>query len=239
MQIGNTSTSWGAVQRTLHWTLAVMVLGQLLIGDIMLFTGPQTVPGLWYYVHPTVGILIGLFMLGRLAWREANPVPETPKDVSVGKQALSQATHYGFYGLLILNPLVGWLLIGAMGEHAHFFGAGLPNLMGKSRFYDGFYFWLHLAFGGAIVLLFLLHAAAALQHEFLKRDNVLRRMSGFLPMTPERQAVQDDPGQQHAYEGEKHSALVGWAERVHQAAAARQGAASTVAVQDRPHSVKP
>ncbi len=135
MQVGNTELSWGAVQRTLHWTIAVMVLGQLLIGDLMLFKSAAGVPKLWYYVHPTVGILIGVLMLGRFAWREANPVPAVPEDISTGKQALSQFTHYAFYFLLICNPIVGYLLVGALGEHVHFFTAPLPNAMGKSSFY--------------------------------------------------------------------------------------------------------
>lgn len=199
MQVGNTERSWGALQRTLHWTLAVMVLGQLAAGDIMLymslFRSPGEVPSLWSYVHPTVGILIGLLMIARLAWREANPVPAIPKDITVGKQTLSLATHYAFYFLLICNPLVGYLLICTRGDQVHFFTAAIPNVVGKSSFYEGFYFWMHLVFGVSIGGLVLLHAAAALRHEFVKRDNVLRRMLGFVPMTAERQAVQDDSRQ--------------------------------------------
>ena len=204
MQIGNTTYSWGAVQRTLHWTLAVMVIGQLLIGDVMLFSslfasGAKTVPNLWYFVHPTLGVLIGVLMIARLAWRETNPVPAVPQDLTTGKQALSQATHYAFYGLLILNPLIGYLLICTMGDHVYFFRAMIPDIVGKSSTYESLYFWMHLAFGGSIALLVLLHAGAALQHEFLKGDNVLRRMLGFPPMTAERQAVQDDPGEREHY----------------------------------------
>ena len=213
MQVENTQRSWGAVTRTFHWSLAVMVLAQLLIGDIMLFTSPTRVPNLWFYIHPTVGILIGLLMVARLAWRETNAVPNVPEDISTAKQAISVATHYGFYLLLICNPIVGWLLVGALGEHVHFFTATLPNGLGKSAFYEGFYFWMHLAFGAGIGLLFLLHFAAAMQHEFLKRDNVLRRMRGVLPMTPERQAIQDDPAQRDKYEIERQSALLNWVAR--------------------------
>lgn len=213
MQVGNTERSWGAMQRTLHWTIAVMVLGQLLIGDIMLFKSAAGVPKLWYYVHPTVGILIGVLMLGRFAWRAANPVPAVPEDISTGKQALSQFTHYAFYFLLICNPIVGYLLVGALGEHVHFFTAPLPNAMGKSSFYEQFYFWMHFAFAAAIGGLFLLHAGAALQHEFLKRDNVLRRMLGFIPMTAERQAVQEDPSERHEWAGERNSLLAAKAMR--------------------------
>lgn len=45
MLVGNTGRSWDAVQRCLHWTLAAMVLGQLVIGDIMLSRVVHSVPG--------------------------------------------------------------------------------------------------------------------------------------------------------------------------------------------------
>ena len=146
-----------------------------------------------------------------MAWVQ----PDTGRadDISVGKQALSQITHYAFYVLLILNPLIGYLLVGALGEQVHFFDVPLPNALGKSSFYSAMYFWMHLAFAAGIVGLVLLHATAALQHEFLKRDNVLRRMLGFIPMTAERQAVQDDPNERDQWAAERKSALVNWAER--------------------------
>jgi len=193
MQVENTERSWGAVQQLLHWTIATMVIAQLIVGDIIWLSPEGSTPALTSYAHPTVGILIGLFMLGRLVWRETNKVPAVPEDIPTGLQALSQATHYAFYFLLICNPIIGYLLLGAFGGHSHFFTALLPNAIGKSAFYSSFYFWMHLAFGGAIGGLFLLHAGAALRHEFTLGDNVLRRMLGFLPMTAERQAVQDDP----------------------------------------------
>ena len=191
MQVGNTKTSWGAIQRTLHWTLAVMVLFQLLIGDIMLFKGPEGARNLWYYVHPTIGILIGVFMIVRFGWRASNPVPAMPEDIDPFKQVLAQGTHYAFYFLLICNPIIGWLLVGALGEHMHFFTGTLPGLMGKSVFYESFYFWLHALFAAGIGGLFLLHAGAAMSHELFEGDNVLRRMLGYPPMTEERQAVQE------------------------------------------------
>ena len=191
MQVGNTSQSWGAIQRVLHWTVAAMVLFQLLIGDLMLFGGPGRTENLWFYVHPTIGILIGVLMLARLGWRTANPVPAVPEDLDTPKQVLSQATHYAFYFLLICNPVVGWLLVGALGQHVHFFTGTLPDLMGKSVFYESFYFWLHALFAAGIGGLLLLHAAAAMNHELFMGDNVLRRMLGYPPMTVLRQAVQD------------------------------------------------
>jgi cytochrome b561 len=193
MQVANTVRSWGAVQQTLHWTLAFMVLVQLLTGDILLFSAPHQFPNLGRFVHPTMGILIGLLMVGRLAWREGHPVPSMPRDLTTAQQALAKATHYAFYALLIFNPLVGYLMVCAAGGHVHLFTAVLPSAMGKSPAYQTLYWWMHLVFGVTIGGLFLLHAGAALRHEYVKRDNVLRRMLGVLPMTPTRAAVQDSP----------------------------------------------
>ncbi len=141
---------------------------------------------------------------------------------AVTQERAFRADQYGIRGIIAHDGLPICFeivrearipLIGALGERVHFFNLPLPNALGRSAFYEGFYFWMHLAFGAGIVGLFVLHAAAALQHEFLKRDNVLRRMLGFIPMTAERQAAQDDPTERNQWATKRKSALVDWAER--------------------------
>ena len=64
----------------------------------------------------------------------------------------------------------------ARGYAVPFFGIELPKLLPKN---DPWRTRFYLHAGGAFVLmaLILLHVAAALRHEFLLRDNTLRRMT--------------------------------------------------------------
>lgn len=47
MLVGNTGRPWSGVQRCLNRTLAAMVLGQLVVGDIMLVASSHSVRRLW------------------------------------------------------------------------------------------------------------------------------------------------------------------------------------------------
>jgi cytochrome b561 len=186
MATPNTPAAYGSVHRTLHWVIALLVIPQLLIGDVMLLAGPHAVPTLTALVHPTIGILIGLLMIARLRWRARQVLPEEPADIGITGQAASSLTHYAFYALLIVNPLFGYGLAYCAADHVFFGPIPLPHAASAMESLGTLFFWLHLWCGVSIGLLIALHVVGALSHEFVLKDNVLRRMLGFPRMTPER-----------------------------------------------------
>ena len=178
MQIKNTDYSWGAVQKTLHWFVALVVISQLTIGFI--FTSlPENDPlvGKLFNTHTSIGVIILLAMLARFLWRQANPVPVLPDTLSPGQKKLATANHWAFYAVLIAMPIAGYLTVNGAGYPVHFFGIALPILIQKNEGLGEIFEALHV--GGAFVLiaLMVLHVAAALRHEFVLKDNTLRRMT--------------------------------------------------------------
>jgi cytochrome b561 len=178
MQIGNTHDAWGVVQQALHWVVAVAALTQLSVG--LIFSNlPENDPdaGIYYGIHGTLGILILAAMLFRFVWRQSHPVPVLPDTLSPGLKVAARATHWLFYALLIGMPLGGWVMVSARGYKISFFGAELPALIEKNQPVADFVFLLHA--GGAFLLigLIILHAAAALRHEYVLKDDTLRRMT--------------------------------------------------------------
>jgi cytochrome b561 len=180
MQIGNTPYAWGVVQQVLHWVVAVAVLTQLSVG--LIFSNlPENDPraGVYYGIHGTLGVLILVTMLCRFVWRQLHPVPALPDTLSPTLKVAARANHWLFYALLIGLPLGGWLMVSARGYKISFFGAELPALIEKNQPVADFVFLLHA--GGAFLLigLIILHAAAALRHEYVLKDGTLRRMIPF------------------------------------------------------------
>jgi cytochrome b561 len=178
MQIRNSDWSWGAVQQGLHWFIALAVISQLTVG--LIFANlPENDPraGTFFGVHTTLGLVILLGMLARFAWRQANPVPALPDTLKPGEKKIALANHWAFYALIIGMPIGGYLMVNAHGFAVPFFGIELPKLLPKNESVAEAFFYLHA--GGAFLLmaLILLHVAAALRHEFLLRDNTLRRMT--------------------------------------------------------------
>lgn len=57
--------------------------------------------------HLAIGPTILLLMLLRLAWRLTHHVPAPPSDLARPLQVLSRATHWLFYAILIVLPVLG------------------------------------------------------------------------------------------------------------------------------------
>jgi len=75
-------------------------------------------------------------------------------------------------------PLLGWAYSSAAGFPVVLFGQFLlPNLVGPDKALAETLKGLHGAAADAMALLVLAHVGAALKHQFIDRDGLLRRMS--------------------------------------------------------------
>ena len=94
---------------------------------------------------------------------------------------LSKLTHIGFYVLMIGMPLLGWAMISASTlpiENELFYLIQLPDLPGvtESKTLEMTFKQFHEIGAKLIILLFLLHMAGAIKHQFLAKDNLMARM---------------------------------------------------------------
>lgn len=187
-QATNTEIRYGNVAMSLHWLIALLVIGNLCSG--LLFEEFMNHDNPWRFAiiqtHKSIGLTVLAVSAIRLIWRLVNPVPPLPLEMSALMKFLARLTHYLFYFLIIAMPLAGWLLVSASptGIQTMYFGLfpwpNLPffdRLARPERAHDTHLFAAahsYMAFL-AIALVFL-HVAAALYHQFIRHDNVLRRM---------------------------------------------------------------
>ena len=75
-----------------------------------------------------------------------------------------------------LGGLVGWAVLSARGKAIPFFGLNLPPLMGEDKDLGRQIMEFHELGGNLGYLLIGGHAAAALFHHYVVKDNTLRRM---------------------------------------------------------------
>ena len=74
-------------------------------------------------------------------------------------------------------PITGWLITSAAGLPASFFGLiTLPNLVAPNEELRLLFQQVHQWLGYALIAVIGLHAAAALKHHFIDKDDILRRM---------------------------------------------------------------
>lgn len=126
--------------------------------------------------HEMLGLLVLALVGVRLAARVFSAVPAIVPAPPRWQELLASAAHLALYGLMILLPLVGWLMLSAAGKPVPFFAWELPPLLAPSRSLAKILEEVHEAVASVGYALIGLHAAAALFHHYVVRDNTLRRM---------------------------------------------------------------
>lgn len=144
----------------LHWLVAALVLAQFLSGWNWGWFERGSEPRFYLFrTHIVLGSTILALALLRICWRLTHRPPPLPAGVS-GKQALAaRSTHALLYAAILLQPLLGLLAITAFGKSLGRWPRDLHNLGAKLIF-------------AAI----LLHVAAVIWHELVRRDALLARM---------------------------------------------------------------
>ena len=182
----NTSETYGAVARLLHWATAFIVIGLLALGLYM--TGLDLSPEklALYGLHKSFGTLVLGIVVVRILWKAANPAPHHLATHKPYEVALAKFIHLCLYLALIGMPLSGWLMTSAMDyPHTFFKLFSMPDIYpgkneGLGRLMALAHEWCAYALIGAV----LLHFAGALKHQFADRDATLRRMTGARPVLP-------------------------------------------------------
>ena len=171
-------TSPGGYSRVavaLHWTIAVLILGNA-AGGLLADSLDDVTAGAIMSVHKPTGITILALSLARLGWRLAHGFPRFPNATPGWDAVLARATHIAFYFLMIAVPLAGWAMVSAGPRPVEWFGLfdipKLPVSRTTADFAHGAHEILALTTLGLVVL----HVAGALKHHLLDRDDVLARM---------------------------------------------------------------
>lgn len=127
-------------------------------------------------LHFMFGLLMLVLVAVRIAFRAKYPAPAIHPAPSAGQAKLAKLGHLVMYGLMIGMPLAGWLLLSAAGKPIPFFGLELPALIGPDKALAGQIKEVHELVGTLGYFLIGGHAAAALFHHYIKRDNTLLLM---------------------------------------------------------------
>ena len=170
---------------TLHWVIALMIIGLIAAGIVMTRLEPySSLQITMYQIHKSFGIMVLLLSLIRLIWRLGHKPPALPVHMKPWERFAAQSTHVTFYVIMIGMPLLGWAMVSASPTNIPtklFFTLPwphlpiLPGLENKKEVAELFEF-LHKNIGKATIALIALHVGAALKHHFKDKDDVLSQM---------------------------------------------------------------
>ena len=173
----NTRSAWGVIARSIHWLLAVLILLQFGLGKFAegMAASPSKIDA--FVWHKSIGVTILLLVVLRLAWRLTDPPPPPPATIPPRETKLAAAGHFLLYVLMFAVPISGWLSSDASRiPFKAYFAVPMPDLVEANRSLQETVATVHEAFTTALLVLVLIHVAAALRHHFGLRNDVLRRM---------------------------------------------------------------
>lgn len=175
MQIKNTSLRYGNIAIYLHWILAVIIIGMLILG-LYMTTLPDTVNKFKLYRwHKEWGVVVLMLAVIRLIWRANNVAPLL--QLPWWEKMAAHGAHYALYFFMFSMPLTGWLMSSAAGFSVSFFGIFiLPDLVPNSEPLRKLFGMAHEWLGYGLIATIIGHAGAAFQHHFIYKDDILRRM---------------------------------------------------------------
>ena len=172
---GDDGTNYDNVAIALHWMTALLVVANFLLAQTWdWFAKP--VRGVMEDTHMSFGVLLTVVVATRLAWRLI-PGHQMSSLEAGWVRLSSKATHYVLYLLLVAEAALGFTFRWGAGRPMEFFGLGIPPLIGQlSRPLRHQLREFHEWIGWAIIIIAMIHAAAALYHHYELKDRVLLRM---------------------------------------------------------------
>ena len=190
----NQSTRYDSFSQFLHWTTALVVVVLIIIGKAELFDAdhPGSVGFMW---HGSLGVLVLALVAARLLWRLVRPPPSFPSTMTRLGRIAARAMHVSLYVLLVGMSLSGWLAASSEGARVNLFNvatlprwelpvsaagpaaaAQAPVSAESGEDQEGLAKEMHELLGDALLILVGLPFLAALKHQFIDRDGLIRRM---------------------------------------------------------------
>ncbi|MGE5652087.1 MAG: cytochrome b [Bacillota bacterium] len=162
----------------LHWLIALLIVSAFALGVTMVDIPGITPTKLKYFSwHKWIGVtVLGLACL-RLLWRLTHAAPPQPLGMPGWQKMAAHGLHGLLYVLMFAIPVSGYFYSLAAGVPVVYLGVlPLPVLIEPDPALKPLLKQVHYALNMAMLAAVALHVAAALKHQFIDRDGVLKRM---------------------------------------------------------------
>lgn len=168
---------FGSATIFLHWFMLALLAAVYACIELRTFwpkgTDMRELLKTWHFM---LGLSVFALVWIRLLARVRGGTPPIVPKPAAWQTGLSHAMHAALYLLMICMPIAGWLILSAKGKPIPFFGLELPPLTGTNKPLAEQVEELHETVGTIGYWLIGLHAAAALFHHYIQKDNTFARM---------------------------------------------------------------
>ena len=177
MKLTNSKTSWGAISKSLHWLVALLILVAIVLGISAVWLPLSPAKLNLFVYHKSIGISVLVLVMLRVLWKIFSPQPMPADGLTQRQSRLANAGHWLLYGLMFAVPISGWLLNSAANipfKWMHLFS--VPMIPGVEKEWQDPATLAHQLLFISIALAATGHATMALYHHYIHSSNVLTRM---------------------------------------------------------------
>jgi len=183
----NTAGHWGAVAKSLHWAITLLVFVQIALGfyaheqkEAMVaavdMSQVEDVAAI-FHLHKSIGLVIGALVIARLIWRVTHYVPPLSGEMPIALRALAHGTHWTLYVLLLTLAASGFIVAAGSSLGLDFFYLiHMPQLIALSDEARDLVELVHKICVWSVAALITLHISAALFHHFALKDDTMVKM---------------------------------------------------------------
>jgi len=161
----------------LHWLIAILIVAAFALGTVMTDMRISPTKLQYYSYHKWLGVTVLALVAIRLLARLFSTAPAYPDTMGNWQKKVAHATHILLYVLMFAVPLSGYFYTSAAGYPVVYLGMfELPTIIGPDPELKHSLKELHELLTNVILALVSLHVLAALKHQFVDKDGILRRM---------------------------------------------------------------
>ncbi|MCC7257293.1 MAG: cytochrome b [Gammaproteobacteria bacterium] len=175
MQFRNTTERYGFVARVFHWAMFLLI-GLTTFLALNMETMSESDKAYTESLHRSLGVLIGVLLTLRFAWKLGNPQPaDLPGPAWMAPAA--HLLHWLLYAIMLLQVVAGIGMSQADGAEVGLFGLfTVPAVMAPDTQVEDFFLAIHEVNWIVLTVFVVGHVLAALHHHFADRGDVFERM---------------------------------------------------------------
>src|SRR4029079_9797780 len=95
----------------LHWGIGALLLAEIVFGLLLDDIAPRGTPARAGVInlHKSFGIVLGVLIVARIAWRLGHTLPPWPATMSPARRRAAHLGHVALYVCMVVAPLAGYV----------------------------------------------------------------------------------------------------------------------------------